>query len=280
MTTGSRTNRRLRTPASSVWRTIAVSAVADKVTIVGVLAFYGLAIAVGVGALWPPLQDTFKAIADEFPPAFDAMLGGLSIATPAGWMNAELLSMVGPGFLIAVAMISAASATAGEEQGRTLSLVLSTGIRRNTFLAAKAAAMVVHVLTVGAALFAGMLIANPVGNLGLPVPDLLAATANMTLVGLLAGAIALTLGAMTGDKRLTLAVTGGLFGVSFILANFLGLKESLVWLSKLNFWYPYLANPVLADGMDWHFAAILAGLAVGIGAIGFVVFARRGDLRG
>lgn len=267
-------------PNPAVWRTIYTRAVTDKATLVAVLAFYGLAVAVGVGALWPPLQDTFASIASDFPAVFDGFFGGLSIATPAGWMHTELLSMMGPGFLIATAMISAASATAGEEQARTLGLVLSAGVKRTTFLSAKAAAMVTHVLIVGTALFAGMVIANPVGDLGIPVIDSLAATVNMTLVALVYGAITLALGVITADKRLTLSITGGLLAVSFIAASFLGLKESLVGLSKINFWYPYLASPALAGEMDWGYSAIMAGLAIGVGAIAFIVFSRRGDLRG
>ncbi|WP_182354656.1 ABC transporter permease subunit [Flaviflexus huanghaiensis] len=253
---------------------------ADKATLVGVLAFYGMAVAVGVGALWPPLEDTFVSISESFPAGFDTLLGGLSIATPAGWMHAELMSILGPGFLIAVAMISAASATAGEEQDRTLGLVLSAGVPRGTFLSAKATATLTHVLIVAVALFVGMLIANPIGNLGIPVANLLAATLNMVLIALVFGAMTLGLGAVTGDKRLTLAITGAVIAVSFIAANFLGLNESLVWLSKLNFWYPYVASTPLANGLDWGLAATMVALALGMGAMAFVAFSRRADLRG
>lgn len=268
------------TPAPSAWLTIYTRAVADKATLVAVLTFYGLGLAVGVGALWLPLQDTFDSIAADMPAGFDALLGGLSIATPAGWMHAEMLSLMGPGFLIATAMISATAATAGEEQARTLGLVLSTGTSRTTFLSAKAAATLTHVIVVAAAIFVGMLLANPIGDLGLPALDILAATVNMTLIALVYGAIALTLGVITADKRLTLSITGGLLAISFISANFLGLNESLVWLSKINFWYPYSANPVLANGIDWGYFTIMAALTAGIAAMAFIIFPRRRDLHG
>jgi hypothetical protein len=38
----------------TIGRTIGARAVADRVTVVGVLAFYSLAMGAGVGALWPP----------------------------------------------------------------------------------------------------------------------------------------------------------------------------------------------------------------------------------
>jgi ABC-2 type transport system permease protein len=269
-------------PAVSQWtigRTIGACAVADRATIVGALAFYSLAMGAGVGALWPPLKKTFASLSASLPAAFDRLLGGVSMATPAGWVNAEMMSLVAPGFLIAMAILSAGAATAGEEQARTLALVLATSASRTTFLAAKTAAMVAHVLIVSVAMFTGLVIGNVIGHMGIDVGLLVAATAQATLVGLVFGAIALTLGAAGTDRRRTMTISAGIAGVSFMLAVFLPLKESLAWLAKLNFWYPYSANTALVSGIDWGFAAVLAACAVVISGVGFVIFPRR-DLRG
>jgi ABC-2 type transport system permease protein len=263
----------------TIGRTIVARAVADRATIVSVLAFYGLAMGVGVGALWPPLKNTFGTLSAGLPAAFDRLLGGVSLATPAGWMNAEMMSMVGPGFVIATAIISAGAATAGEEQARTMGLVLSTSASRTTFLAAKTTAMIAHVVIVSVAMFAGLLVGNLIGHMGLGVGLLLAATAQMTLVGLVFGAIALTLGAAGTDRRGTMTISAGIAGLSFVLAVFLPLNESLAGLAKLNFWYPYSANTALVTGIDWGFAAVLAACAAAISAVGFLIFPRR-DLRG
>ena len=274
---------RTRTPGRvpSQWvigRTIGARAVADRMTLVGVLAFYSLAMGAGVGALWPPLRETFVGLTDSLPAAFDQILGNVSMATPAGWINAEMMSIMGPAFVIATAIISAGAATAGEEQARTMGLLLSTAASRTTFLAAKTAAMVVHVLIVAVAMFAGLLAGNGIGHMGIAVGDLLAAMFTMTLMGLLFGTIAMTVGAAGAERRRTMAISAGIAGLSFVLAVFLPLSESLAWLAKLNFWYPYSANVALVNGIDWGFASVLAASAVVISAVGFVVFPRR-DLR-
>jgi ABC-2 type transport system permease protein len=284
MTTATTVSARTSTPsrAPSQWTigaTIGARAIADRMTFVGVLAFYALAIGAGVGALWPPLKKTFATLSAALPAAFDQLLGNVSMATPAGWINAEMMSVMGPAFLIATAIISAAAATAGEERTRTMGLLLSTAASRTTFLAAKTAAMVVHVLLVAVAMLVGLLVGNSIGDMGMGIGRLLAATLQMTLVGLVFGSIAMTLGAAGADRRRTTAISAGIAGLSFVLAVFLPLNESLLWLAKLNFWYPYSANVALVNGIDWGFAAILAGSAVLISAIGFVAFSRR-DLRG
>jgi ABC-2 type transport system permease protein len=269
-------------PAVSQWtigRTIGAHAVADRATIVGVLSFYSLAMGAGVGALWPPLKNTFASLSASLPAAFDRLLGEVSMATPAGWVNAEMMSLVAPGFLIAMAILSAGAATAGEEQARTLALVLATSASRTTFLAAKTAAMVAHVLIVSVAMFSGLVVGNVIGHMGIGVGLLLAATVRATLVGLVFGAIALTIGAVGLDRRQTMTISAAIAGLSFVLAVFLPMNESLTWLAKLNFWYPYSANPALVHGIDGGFAAVLAACVVAISAVGFVIFPRR-DLRG
>jgi len=283
-TTTSTTPGRLPAPGRAVsqWtigRTIGVRAVADRATIVGVLSFYSLAMGAGVGALWPPLKNTFASLSANLPAAFDRLLGDVSMATPAGWVNAEMMSLVAPGFLIAMAILSAGAATAGEEQARTMGLVLATSASRTTFLAAKTAAMVAHVLMVSVAMFTGLAVGNMIGHMGIGVGLLLAATVQATLVGLVFGAIALTIGAAGSDRRRTMTISAAIAGLSFVLAVFLPMNESLAWLAKLNFWYPYSANVALTHGIDAGFAAVLAACAVITSAIGFIIFPRR-DLHG
>ena len=276
------TRARTATPAApsqlSLFRTIWARAVADKATVIGVLTVYGLAFGAGVGALWIALEDVFADL--EFPAAFDAILGDAPITTAAGWINAEMLSVVGPGFLIAAALISASAATAGEEQRRTLGLVLSTGATRTTFLAAKTAAVLTHVLVAATGMFGGLLLGNLIGDLGIAVGAILVAVVWMVLITLVYAAIALTVGILTGSTRTTMAVTAGIAAVSLVLALFLPIKASLAEWGKVNLWYPYSGNVAIVDGIDWGLAALMVGVTVVVSAVGFIGFRRRQDLGG
>lgn len=262
----------------SVFRTIWARAVADKATLVGVLTFYAVAFGAVVGALWIALEDVFADL--TLPDAFDTILGDAPITTPAGWVNAEMLSMVGPGFLIATALISASAATAGEEQRRTLGLVLSTGTTRTTFLAAKTAAVLTHVVIVAAGIFGGLVLGNLIGDMGLETGAMLTSVVWMVLIALVYGAMALTVGILTGNTRTTMAVTAGVAAVSLVLALFLPMAQSLADWGKINLWYPYSGNLAIVDGFDWGLAAIMIGITVLVSAAGFVGFRRRGDLGG
>ena len=64
--------------------------------------------------------------------------------------------MVAPGGAIAVAVISAMKATAGEEESKTMGMLLGAPVARSAFVLAKSVAMVVHVSLVAVAVGVGL----------------------------------------------------------------------------------------------------------------------------
>ena len=76
----------------------------------------------------------------------DIFRGFHTIKGGAGFLNAEMFSMMVPLVLIAVACSGAAAATAGEEDRGTADLLLSMPLSRGRVIFAKALAMVIAVL--------------------------------------------------------------------------------------------------------------------------------------
>ncbi len=269
-------------PASSdlaVGATILRHAVRERVTLVGVFSGVMIAMSMMVGGLWPSMQDTLAEMAAALPPAFDAMMAGADMATASGWVNAEMFSMIAPGSFIAVAVISATRATAGEEDSKTLGTLLGAPVSRATFLWAKAGAMAVHVLALGVATVAGLLLADAVGGLGLSLGGMLSVTLHTALLGLLFGAVALAVGSGTGSRRLAYAAATGLATASFLAAGFLPLVDSLAGGAELSPWYYFNASDPLTNGVELAHVALLAGLAALVLLLSFAGFRRR-DLKG
>lgn len=257
-------------------RALTARAVIDRLTIALLVAAAMVGMGLVVGALWPPLQETFADLA--LPEGLLAFAGGLDLATPAGWVNAEMLSIVAPGALIAVAVVSAARATAGEEEAGTLGVLLSLPVTRGQVLFAKALAVAVHVGLVWAGITAGLLAGSALGDLGLRASDVLAGTAPLALLGLLFGTLALLVGSATGSRRTTGAVVGGLAVLAYATASFLPLVDSLADAARLSPWYYATAATPLVNGVDWtHLAVLGAGALLALAAA--LAVARRRDLR-
>ncbi|AOW92642.1 hypothetical protein BFN03_07905 [Rhodococcus sp. WMMA185] len=270
--------RTLATRLESI-RALVNKAIADRMTLSVVIGVLLVAMGAMVGALWPPLKETFA----NFPTGLLDMMGkafaGADLTTPAGWVNAELMSMVAPAGAIAIGVISAVRATAGEEEDKTLGILLGAPVGRLPFLLAKIGAMIVHVLVVCAFLSVGLVIASAIGNLGLSAPGILGATAHTALLGILFGMIAIALGALTGSRRVATAATGALAALAFAVSVFLPLSDTLAGGAKISPWYYYTASNPLVNGLDWAHLSILGASAVIIGVAAALLFERR-DLRG
>ncbi|MGA8850251.1 MAG: ABC transporter permease, partial [Aeromicrobium sp.] len=222
---------------------------------------------------------TFEDLPTSFSDTIGKVLAGADMTTPEGWMNAETLSAVAPMGIIAVAVISMVRAVAGEEQDKTLGVLLSTPVSRTTFMLAKVTAMTVHALAVVAGLAIGMVAGSAIGDLGLTASGIVAACVHLGLLGLFFGGVAAVVGAATGDRRLSSAISAGLAVLAFVISAFAPLIDSIADAARISPWYYFAGKNPLVNGIDVSDAAVLA--------IGFVVLTtlsvlvhRRRDLRG
>lgn len=267
------------TKASGPAAALVARALADRLALAGLVG--GLMVGMGllVGALWPSLESSLADLSENLGSTFDAVLAGADMSTPSGWANAELMSLMAPAAVIAVAVISATKATAGEEEDKTLGLLLGAPVSRTTFLLAKAAAMAVHVLVVSALLVVGLYLGDAVGGLGLSTGGIIGAAAHVGFLGVFFGGVAITAGAALGARRPTYAVAGGLAGAAFALASFLPLADSAAAGAKLSPWHYYNSSDPLANGADPAHLLVLVVGTVAVLGIGVIVHRRR-DLHG
>ena len=254
-------------------------AVRDRLPVAGVAAVIVAGLAIMTGSLWPSLQETFADLPESLADTLDTVLAGADLTTPAGWMNAETLSAVAPMAAIAVPVISVVRAVAGEEQGKTLGVLLSAPVSRTTFVLAKAAAMVVHVAVVVVGLAVGLVAGSWVGDLGLSGSGVIGACVHLGVLGVFFGGVALLASAATGDRRLSSAISAGLAGLAFALSAFLPLSDALADGARISPWYYFSHTNPLATGIDVSDVLVLVvGAALMTGAA--VVVHRRRDLRG
>lgn len=271
-----------RAPAGSVstaaplWA-VAGHAFATQIKVLALFGFYAIAMGLVIGLLWEPLQDAFASI--KLPPALTEILPGSDLTTPSGWANAEFLSLIAPGGIIALAVISGLRSTATEEENKTLGMSLSAPVTRTRFLVAKTLAVVGYVLIMGVLVYLGLLTADLSGSLELSGAGMVAAAVHTTFLGLLFAAITITLGVMTGRCKPTMGLAGGLAGLSFAVASFFPLSDTLAGWAKISPWYHYNAHNPLVDGIDATSILVLATATIVVGAVGFLLFPRR-ELRG
>jgi ABC-2 type transport system permease protein len=235
-------------------------------------------VALMYAAVYPSIQDSAAELRDyvsKLPDAIKTLIGGEDYTSPAGYLRSELFSTMAPLLFLIFAIGAGARATAGEEEHRTLDLLLSTPTRRGEVATDKALAALVTMIVLGTATFAAVALIGPVFSLSLPAADLAAACVMVTLLGAVFGSISLAVGSATGRRVLANAVASGLAVVAFIVN---ALAPSVGWLEPLRPFSPvrwYMEPDPLTTGLHPMNLAVLAGVMLVMYVIAHVAFLRR-----
>lgn len=248
-------------------RTVAAKALFDQRR--GLLG-WGLGIA-AMTALFILMYPMVRGMPDleqflgQYPEAFAQLFNIEAITSGAGFLNAELFSLLAPALFVIYGVSRGARAVAGEEEAGTLEVLLATPVPRTRVLVEKALALVVGITVLGVVLFATIVAVGPLVDLGLGVAYAAAASASVTLLGIEFGLLALAVGAATGRRSIAIGVAGVTAVASYMLFVLGALIEELEpWQVLSPFQHAIGTDPIL-NGMSGGYA--LAMVAVALAAI-------------
>jgi ABC-2 type transport system permease protein len=237
-----------------------------------------LMMGVMLGPMFNLIEDALVTLNDSMPEAIMALVGNGDMGTPEGWYQVETFGMMVPIAFMLVTVAIGARALAGEEERRTMGLLLANPIKRSQVVLEKMFAMTVYAVAVAVAIFAGVALGSVIGRLGMSMGNIAATTLLGMLVGLVFGALSLALSAATGRSRVAIFGTVGAALTFYILNAYLPLSDSVAGLARWSPFYYYLSSDPLNTGMHWGHGVILLALAIGLVALSVALFQRR-DLR-
>jgi beta-exotoxin I transport system permease protein len=228
-----------------------------------------------VGALFPAVGDSIGKL--DLPEGVTTLLGGADYGTITGWMRSEVGAVYGP-LVVAFTGISAAAATAGEEEAGILGLTLAHPVTRSGLLLAKAAAVALSVVVVALGTFAGLVIGVAIGGGGIALAEMVALAVHLAFFGWAVGALALAVAASTGRRALASGVAATFALLGFLLNGFAPLVNAIEWLKYLSVFYYYEGHDPIGNGVHAGDLAVLGAATLALTALGVVGFRQR-DLR-
>jgi ABC-2 type transport system permease protein len=246
-------------------------------TITAAIMFY-------MGVLIPPLYnfipEDFINIFSTFPDALVAMVGGVDMGTPTGFLTGEVFSLVGPIAVIVLTATMGARSLAGEEEKRTMELLLSNPITRAKLILEKVQAMAAYAVAFGAVTFGATLVGVRLAGLDeVGVAGIAAVSVMLGLFGLVFGALAVLFSAATGRRGLATMATTGVALVAWFVFSFFPLSATFEPIAGVSPFHWYLGGDPLLNGMHWAGAGLLAAAFVVLVVASIPLFQRR-DLRG
>lgn len=190
---------------------------------------------------WPAVRDSGSRLDDlvrGLPAGVRALMSGpggaLSLGTPAGYLQAELLSVTGPLLVVVLGLLLGSRAGAGEEERGTLELLLAQPVSRRRVLLEQAGAAACGLLLVMAALAVALRALGGLVQLEVGAGQSVAVATGLALLGLQAAALALLVGAATGRAVTARAVTGLLAVGGYLVHGLAGSVTALAGLDRLT----------------------------------------------
>lgn len=221
----------------------------------------------------------FNKFFQEAPQAFRAMFGeALDFGTAAGFLKVEIFSMMGPLLFIIFATRLGSAALAGEEKQGTAELLVSLPVTRSRIVLDKFAGLAVSTAVLTAALGASLVVGVAIMSLDVSIPNLIAATFVCGVMGLMFGAIAFALAAVTGSRGLSVGIVSALAVSTYFLNVLTGTISSLHSLRWLSPFYMFARNNPLTVGVSWIPVGVFFLITVAGGLVAVLGFRRR-DLR-
>jgi beta-exotoxin I transport system permease protein len=230
------------------------------------------------GAFFPSIRDNaaqLNSYVRNLPEALRNVIGNESFTSPEGYLRSEVFSTMGPLLLLVFAIGAGSRAIAGEEEGGTLDVLLSTPLARWSAVLQKFAAVLTSTLLLAAILCAALWGAGPVFDMRVPIAQLAAACLQTALLALSFGAIALAVGCATGRRAVALGATAALTVLAYLTNVLAPSVHSIASAQTVSPFYFALHNDAVTNGLDPVHAGVLAGIVVVAVAVAVATFERR-----
>jgi len=212
-------------------------------------------------ALFPTIRSNpdLKKLIESYPEAMRRMLAIRDFTTGPGYLQGEVFSFLAPLLLMMVGVLYGSDATSGEEDRRTLDLLLANPVARWRVVVDKFAALVVGLAVVAGVLFATLAFGGALVGLHVAIGRLAAVVLASWLFALDFGTLALAIGAATGRRGLARGVSAAVAVASYLVSGLADLVRSLRPLRPLSLFYHSLGTEPLFNGFSpWHTAVLVA----------------------
>ena len=233
-----------------------------------------------ITAFYPQIRSdpSLNSLYANMSPAMQTLLGGSDLTSPAGYLSTQVFAFFLPAVLLVFGLGRGSALIAGEEEERTLDLLLAQPVPRWSAYLQKAAAVTTGITALTLATWVILAALNTAVKFDVPAANLAAVCLQMGLFALALSLAAQAIAAATGRRGYGLSVVAGYTFVSYVIY---GMSATVTWLQDvrpLTLWRWYLLNDPLSSGFDWPGIGVLSGVCLAALAAGTFFFDRR-DLR-
>lgn len=219
----------------------------------------------------------YSHLLQTLPPALSKVfLGNIDgISGPLTYLDGKLFALVLPFVFLFFNMFNSSEAIALEEKNGSLDLLLSTPIQRWKLLLEKFAAMIIMNLILGIFSYLSIIAGGILVNASLNPWHIWDVSLSLIGLGIFFGSLAVSLSAITGNRQISLGITGAVGIGTYMLNALAPLSTNLVNYQKLSPFYYYSNNVPIVNGIDWGNFSVLIMVSLIFLILGMMVFQKR-----
>ena len=228
-------------------------------------------------AFFPFMRDNsdLTKLMQSLPPALRSIYGQADFSTGSGYLGSALFNLAVPWLFLIYGITQGANAIAGEEDRRTLDLLLANPVSRTSVLLAKFAAICTALVGLGIVLWLTLWLGGNLVQLNVPVGNLAAAVLSGVLLGGAGSALTLAVGAGTGNRGVSVGVGAAVVFAGYLWQTLTSAVSDLADWQKLSPFYYYSHHQPLLNGLSLGNAAVFVVAAGVCVAVAVTLFTRR-----
>jgi ABC-2 type transport system permease protein len=243
--------------------------------LVGISAFLSLYL-----SIYPSISSNpdfaQQAVLAKYPGPLKDLMGGLAdISSGGGYLQAVVYQLLVPLLLIMCAAILGTRAIAVPEEDGTLELTMTLPIDRKRLVLERWVALAAGLLTIAVVTLALVLPLASASDMKVPAGNIISAHTGLFLIAFFFGTLALTVGAATGSKALSLSVAGA-YAVGGYVVETLGKSVDVIsWLRWISPFHYYLDGRPVFQGWPVGDYLVLLGATAVLAMTAMLSFERR-----
>ena len=230
-------------------------------------------------AMYPTIHanESFSKLIEAYPEALRKLFDISDYTTSAGYMRTEVFSFMAPLLITIYAVLQGSDLLAGEEERRTIDVLLANPVSRRRVVVEKWLALATGVVTVSVVLEVVLGLVGPLFRLHLGWRTLSAEVLGTALFALFAGTFALAWGAASGARGAARGVSAAVVVAMYLLSALAQLVTALASVEWASLWYHALGGDPLTTGVHYGHLGVVAA-SVGVLLVAAVVVFDRRDL--
>lgn len=233
-----------------------------------------------IGSVYPSISHNaeFDKLLEGYPEALKKLVGlteGLSMTSGVGYLQAELFSMILPVCFLIFAISAGSRAIAGEEDARTIDLLLSNPVTRRRVLLEKYAAFLVMTVALSVVAFGALAVVDAAFSMEVAVSRLAIGVLVNALLAIHFAAFAQAAGAISGHRGAAVGASAAFAVAAFLWNGLAAMNGTLERFRFLSPWHHGPGTDPLRNGLVVSRLGILVGAGIVWLVVAVVAFERR-----